>query len=160
MLFLTVDRCTPGDTLALPAGGRAVHIRVETASSAPLREVGFVVNGRRIVTGQDPVVEATIPLHEGAWVAAIAIADEAATDAQLARYREQSRLGGEEPTRMHFAHTSPVYVTVGGAGARVPESIDEAKHILDAFDAFARKTAAPEFQAEVLQAIALARRKL
>ena len=76
------------------------------------------------------------------------------------RYRERNRNGGEEPSRLRFAHTSPIYVTVGGRGARVEASIAEARALLDAFEKFARETAAPEFRNEIMDAVATARTKL
>ena len=160
MLFLRANDAEPGDTIALPAAGGKVRVRAEALSSDPLRTLAIMVNGRTMATGSNGTVEAELDLKEGAWIAAVATAEEPGADTDLERYRQPSRLGGEAPTRLHFAHTSPIYVTVGGVGARVASSVAEAGRMLDAFEAFARKTAAPEFQDEIIQAVATARRKL
>jgi hypothetical protein len=160
MLFLNADGREPGDSIALPAAGGKVRVHAEALSSMPLRTLAIVVNGRRVASDAEGKLDAQIEVKEGSWIAAVAALDEPGADADLERYRQESRLGGEAPTRLHFAHTSPIYVTVGGAGARVAASIEEARRMLDAFEAFARKTAAPEFQTEILQALAAARAKL
>lgn len=162
MLFLTADgRHEPGDTIKFPSTGGAVQVRVQARSDQPLRSLAIVVNGRTIATTARGELEARIPVTEGAWIAAVATAeDRSISAAELARYAQQSPLGGEAPTRLRFAHTSPIYVTVGGEGARVDAAIDEARRMLDAFEVFARKTAAPEFQPEILQAVAAARKRL
>ena len=64
------------------------------------------------------------------------------------------------PCRLHFAHTSPVYVTVDGKGARIESSIKEANLMLDAFDRFAMKNAKPAHYDTLRQEIAQARHRL
>lgn len=162
MLFLTVNGTRePGDTLDLPPGGGDVTLHAEALSGQPLRSVTLVVNGETVAHSEGSVVEKNLHLANGAWIAAVATAeDRFLTDPELARYRQDSRLGGEMPGRLLFAHTSPVYVNVGGKGARVPASVAEAQRLLDAFETFARKTAAPEFQTEILRAVATARERL
>jgi hypothetical protein len=59
-----------------------------------------------------------------------------------------------------FGHTSPIYVTVGGTGAAVPESLRQASRMLDAFGRFALMTAAEQYQSEILEALRAARKKL
>ncbi|MDI1250589.1 MAG: CehA/McbA family metallohydrolase [Lacunisphaera sp.] len=162
MLFLTADgRHEPGDTIKFPKSGGAVQVRVQVQFDQPLRSLAIVVNGKTIATTAQGELEVRVPVTEGSWIAAVATAeDHTISDAELARYAQQSPLGGETPTRLRFAHTSPIYVTVGGGGARVEAAIDEARRMLDAFEVFARKTAAPEFQPEILQAVADARKRL
>lgn len=162
MLFLTADdRHEPGDTIELPATGGEVRVRVQALSDQPLRSLAIIVNGQTIATTGHGELEARVPIKEGSWIVAIATAeDRSISDADLARYALPNRLGGEMPTRLRFAHTSPIYVTVGGKGARVDAAIGEARRMLDAFEDFARKTAAPEFQQEILHAIAAARQRL
>jgi lysophospholipase L1-like esterase len=160
MVFLTANGSEPGDTIALPASGGKLHVRVEALARFPLRSVRIVVNGRAVASSPGGGLEADVDLKEGAWIAAVATAEEPMSDADRGRYRQTSRLGGEEPTGLHFGHTSPIYVTVGGAGARVEGSVREASRLLDAFAGFAQKTAAPEFRSEIADAIAAARTRL
>ena len=65
-----------------------------------------------------------------------------------------------KPCRLQFGHTSPVYVTVGGADAAIPTSLSEASRMLDAFERFALKTAAEQYRSEILEAQRMAREKL
>lgn len=162
MLFLSADGSRePGDTIAFASGGGAIHVRVEADSEQLLRSIAIIVNGRVVATGSGPTLDATVPIAEGSWIAATAEAeDRLLPDAALARYAQASRLGGEQPSRLRFAHTSPIYVTVGGAGARVARSVAEVRRLLAAFAVFARRTAAPPYQAEIIAAIAEARRRL
>lgn len=162
MLFLTAgDGREPGDTIEFPPSGGEVRVRAQAMSDQPLRSLVIVVNGRIAASTERGELEATLPIKEGSWIAALATAGETSlAAAELARYAQQSRLRGEAPTRLHFAHTSPIYVTVGGRGARVEAAIEEAHHLLDAFEVFARQTAAPEYQPEILDAVAGARQRL
>jgi len=70
---------------------------------------------------------------------------------QLSRYVQGkgSRMPSE-PTRLRFAHTSPIYVTVGSKKPRVEASVAEARKMLDAFKRFARKQADEKYLAEIL----------
>ena len=160
MVFLRANGSEPGDTIALPASGGKLHVHVEALAHFPLQSVRIVLNGRVVATSPGSVLETDLDLKEGAWIAAVATAEAPMSDADRTRYRETSRLGGEEPTGLHFGHTSPIYVTVGGAGARVEGSVREASRLLDAFAAFAQRTAAPEFRNEIADAIAVARTRL
>jgi hypothetical protein len=51
---------------------------------------------------------------------------------------------------MRFAHTSPIYITVGGKKPRVEASIEEARKMLAAFKRFVRKQADEKYLAEIL----------
>ncbi|PTX94617.1 CehA/McbA family metallohydrolase [Opitutus sp. ER46] len=160
MVFLSVNGAAPGATVDLPAGGGKLAVHVEAPSADPLREVRIVVNGQVVAAGGNGSLDTTIDVREGSWVCAMAVAEEPVPEADLARYAQTSRLGGERPARLRFAHTSPVYVTVAGQAVRVARSVAEAQRILDALAAFVQQTAAPEFQAETAEAIAAARTRL
>jgi lysophospholipase L1-like esterase len=167
MIFLTASRegdpavAETGDTMALPVAGGRVHVHVDAAWYAPLRSVQVVVNGGVVAQSTNGTpIDATVDVKQGSWIAALATAEEPGSDAELARYRQTSRLGGEEPTRLRFAHTSPIYVTVAGAGARVERSLAEANRLLDGFARFADATASEAYRAEIQQAIASARQNL
>lgn len=162
MLFLTVGASsTPGDTVALPAEGGAVRVRASASSAWPLERARILINGEVRAESTTGELDLEVELKDGAWIAAIAIArDDSIAEEELARHRMRSPLGGEEPSRLLFAHTSPVYVTVGGRGARVPAAVAEAGRMIDAFETFARSTAAPEWRGEILAGIAEARARL
>ena len=155
MVFLTVNgKYEPGDTIALPPGGGKLKVRVKAESNEPLRSVEVVVNGKAV--GNPEALE----IREGAWIAARATAeDRLLSDEELNRYLN-TKGRTEAPCRLRFAHTSPIYVTVGGKGARVEESVREARAMLEAFERFARATSSERHRAEILEAVQEARRRL
>ena len=113
-----------------------------------------------VARGTSPV-KTSLHLRESTWIAARATAEDGfLSDAELNRHSSENVLGGERPTRLRFGHTSPVYVTVGGAGVRVSRSIQQARQMLDGFERFARQTAGEQYRAEILEALAAAREKL
>ena len=164
MLFLTVNgKHEPGDTIALDPSGGEVSIARKPSRTSLLTGLEVVVNGKPLpekptLTGRTAVLSAKVPIREGAWIAARCTEeDRLLTDAELKAYD----VGQEaQPTRVRFAHTSPVYVTVGGHGPRIAASIDEARRMLDAFDTFTMKGAGQEYQEDLRTAIRTARERL
>jgi hypothetical protein len=161
MIFLTAQAShEPGDSIALPARGGTVDVRAEAVCDQPLRSLEIVLNGEVVASGISGI-EARVKLMRGSWIAARAAAeDRFLDDDELAVYHSESGRGGEKPTRLRFAHTSPVYVTCGGAGARVERSITEAHRMLDGFERFARAAAREPYRAEIAEALATARSNL
>ncbi len=167
MVFLKVNTSKgPGDVIAFPAGGGALQVHAEALCNQPLRSLEIVMNGKvvaRAAMGSKAFKEnldTTLKADKGAWLAARASAeDRLLSDEELARY---VKIEGkpEEPCRLLFGHTSPVYVTVDGADAAVSESLREATQMLEAFERFAVKTAAEPYQAELTNAVGIAREKL
>jgi len=103
-------------------------------------------------------LERTIELREGSWIAAYCTArDELLSDSELALYANGDR---QQPSRLRFAHTSPIYVSVGGREAAVKSSLEEGLSMLDRFEVFARETATEAYLAEIIQAIKKARQSL
>ncbi len=163
MLFLEVeDGKRPGEMLTLPDGGRDLRVKVEAFSNQPLRTVEIVVNGEVVVSiaGNDRVevrAERSIPIREGSWLAARCVArDDHLSDEELRHYNRTSSLP-EEPSRIRFAHTSPVYIEVNGRGARVRKSIDEGLRMMDALARYSEKNAGDKFRAGFLEEIKRAR---
>ena len=170
MLFLTVnEEHRPGKTLDLRAGGATVTVSAEAFSEQPLTALEIIVNGsvvgQKSPEGQGETRSAEISLQvdvrEGSWIAARCVErDMLLSDDELAPYVRTRGRYSEAPTRLRFAHTSPVYVTVGGQGARVEHSLEEAARMLDAFELFVTKHADEDHQAEARDALARARAKL
>ncbi|MFB3828873.1 MAG: CehA/McbA family metallohydrolase [Bryobacteraceae bacterium] len=161
MLFLTAEGRGPGDTIALPRGGGKVRVRVSAVSDQPLRSLEIVVNGRVAASSQTGELQAVLDVREGSWIAARATAEDTLlSDAEMARYATENKMGGEAPTRLRFGHTSPVYVTAGGAGARVSAAVEEARRMLDAFERFAARATSAAWRGEILAALPEARARL
>lgn len=120
VLFLEVNGRLPGDTLDVAAGAR-LRIRAEAlghAEQIPLGSLEIVghgkVLGRRTGERADRLVaEAELTVERGVWIAA----------------RCQAGPG-------QVAHTTPVYVTVGGGGFHNPET---ASQRLEASERFLRE---------------------
>ena len=167
MIFLTVNGSnSPGAVIALPESGGALQASARAVCNQPLRSLEIVVNG--VVAahagvgapGHEWQVDLTTNVLQGSWIAARATAeDRLLPDEELARYIKAAGRA-EAPSRLLFGHTSPVYVTVGGKSAAVPESLRQASQMLDGFERFALKTAAEQYQTEILEALRAARAKL
>lgn len=169
MIFLSVNGAKfPGDILALSGTGGKLNARVWAVSDQPLRSLEIVVNG--VVAGhanltpgsREAELSVNLDVEKGCWIAARATAEDGLlSDEEMARYDSPgtgSRLA--KPCRLLFGHTSPVYVTVNGIGAAVPNSIDEASRMLDGFERFALSTAAAAYREEILGALQTARARL
>jgi len=158
ILLGTMDDKRPGDTIDLPPEGGKVTFRVEAHSDQPLRTVEIVANGKvkaraRLGDAQrESMLTFSLDVAEGTWVAARCTdEDQLLSDEELSRYVQGT--GGTfpcEPTRLRFAHTSPVYVTVGSKMPRVEASVEEARKMLAAFKRFARKQADAKYLSEIL----------
>ena len=167
MLFLTVDgKHEPGATIAFGARGGSLRVRANALSDQPLRSLEIVANGRVVgqaKTGQNGSAEIDLPLaiREGTWITARATdEDRFLSDEELKVYRRERGVWGEEPARLRFAHTSPVYVTVAGALPRVERSLAEARRMLAAFERFAGERVRPEDRAELDEVLVAARARI
>ena len=162
MLLLRTERGQrPGDVIQLPAGGGTLKVRVDALSNDPLTAVEIVINGRVVrsfdVTGAKNVSHAsTINVERGSWIAATATSlDELLDTRELLRYADHrdQRNPRFAPSRLRFAHTSPIYVTVGGRGTAVKTSIDECRRMLAQFERFAATNIDARFGASLATAV-------
>jgi hypothetical protein len=106
VIELAVDGHEPGDVLTLPVGGGRVQARVRVRAAQPvIRAVEIVVNGEIAATTEPPrslaelSLDVPLDLPSSAWIAA--------------RSRSDYQIHSAFDTSM-AAHTSPVYVEVGG----------------------------------------------
>ncbi|MBK9170582.1 MAG: CehA/McbA family metallohydrolase [Bryobacterales bacterium] len=118
MLFLDVDGRRPGDTVDLPAPG-TVPVRVTVRSEVPVDRLELIVNGEVRPARE----QQTIRLDRSAWIAARASGP-------------RHRLTLNDTSA--FAHTSPVYVTVGGRSIR---SAEDARYWVQWIDGLMARTA-------------------
>lgn len=106
VIELVVDGHEPGDVLSLPSGGGRVQAIVRARAAQPvIRTVEIVVNGTVVAVSASPAaatelsLDVPLDLPSSAWVAA--------------RSRSDHQIHSAFDTSM-AAHTSPVYVEVGG----------------------------------------------
>jgi hypothetical protein len=100
MIFLKVNGKEPGDEISLPAGRHRLRVSVEMQSPVSKED-----RLELIVNGQARPVSKEIEIDRGSWIAA--------------RVMGPWRRSILNDTAA-FAHTSPVYVRVGGQLARSP----------------------------------------
>jgi hypothetical protein len=170
LLVETAEGHRPGDVIALSDDGGPVALKV-TALAEPrqvLTSVEVVVNGQVVrslgVEEEHGLrAEVTLLITEGSWLAArAACRDDLLDDAELARYTrgDDDAPFRQRPSRLRYAHTSPIYVAVGGRDAAVRTSIDEGFRMLDRFEAFARRTADPRYLPATLTGVEQAKKRL
>ena len=109
---LDVNGKLPGDELQLASPGE-VAVQASVLTQTPLDRVELIVNGRVVhsepVEGKSAIeFRSKVPLRESSWIALRALGP-------------RHRLIMNDT--MAFAHTSPVYVTVGGKPVRVADDI-------------------------------------
>jgi hypothetical protein len=103
VIFLTVDGKEPGDDLHFPDGlAHKVRVKTTVRTRVPLEKLEIVVNGKVVISspaGQNETsIEKELPLEKSSWIAARALGPwsrPVLNDVQA------------------FAHTSPVYISVG-----------------------------------------------
>ena len=161
MLFMeTSQGHKPGDQIVLPSAGGVVLVKLEAVSNDPLNSLELVVNGEvmaSVETGEQKEVSAQleVKLDRGSWITARCTArDDLLSEQELEVYANEDN---QQPSRLRYAHTSPIYVTVAGRGPLVKESVQEGFKMLDRFETFTRETASPEFVKPTLEAVAEAR---
>lgn len=169
MLWLSTESGhRPGDTIELAQGGDSIGVRLEVLSDQPLRTVELIVNGEVAETidiDQPKQTEAVrqLRIEAGSWIAARCTArDDLLTDDELTTYAGQGTNAkfGVAPSRLRFAHTSPIYVAVAGRGPVVRRSVEEALQMLDGFEAFALDNADAAYRKPILSAVDEARVRL
>ncbi len=154
---------SPGDELQLPASSPQVMFRVQVDADQPLQTVEIVYNGEVVQSWEirdTHRVEQTVPLviERSGWLAARCTArDDLLSDRELQQYDNPPQ---QRPSRLRFAHTSPLYVSVAGQPAGTQHSIEEGLLMLDRLEVYARQHAAERWQADFTENIRLGRAML
>jgi hypothetical protein len=165
-LFLTIEKnMKPGDTIHLPPMGGDICVGVEAISDQPLTVLEIVVNGGivksfKINNSQKIKERVNINIKEGSWIAARCMArDELLSDKELSVFPvgADSHPRRIRPSRLRYAHTSPIYVTVGGKETAVKKSIKEGLQMLDQFELFAGQQSEKYYLNSIIDALKKAR---
>ena len=172
MLFLRAEGdYQPGDVIRPSARGGQVRVRAHAVAQQPLRSLEVISNGKVAGAAQigsearEAEVAVTLDASESLWIAARATEEDLfLSGEQLSNYRrtpkQPNRSFPEMPSRLRFAHTSPLYIEVDNSPVRVATSVAEARKMLDAFERFARKEAKEGYLSEVVELIPKARAAL
>jgi hypothetical protein len=157
---------TTGPMLSFVAGGRAlgetiamergatVPFRVEVHSRDPVERLEVVLNGAIVATREnrerrrDLVLEGTTVVTTSSWIAARALSS------QLLPYQG----GMQESGIPVLAHTSPIYIAVGGQPRRSPDDAAYLLRWVDEAIAWARSSARFETERQRDEVIALFQR--
>jgi hypothetical protein len=132
LLLLTINGEQPGAVIELPARGGSVRVRARAQGTSPFGRLEIVSSGRVVVaeaasgSPSAALVETDLPVHESGWLAA-RCGGEVTPDA------------GDPPP---FAHTSAVYVRVGGQPMRADaEAVRSLTELMDETLAWVRTRA-------------------
>ena len=157
----------PGDSLSLEKEQGKLEFEIEAISDCPLGSVELVVNGEVAGKlspgpGQKRIKgKISVPAEESFWVCALATdRDTLLTDEELAGYDEPPGRWANRANRLRFAHTSPIYVKIGGRIPLVERSLREALSMLKAFERFAIAKCSPDYLDELLKAVEKGRGKI
>ena len=122
LLDLQVEGAGPGDDVRLPAGGGTIAVHATVRSIFPIHSLQIVMNGEVVASTESPSGDRALSLRETiavdrhSWIAA--------------RCGGPGYFGGtphrDEWTRPIFAHTSAVYVGVGGPWEMFDEELARA----------------------------------
>jgi len=147
---------SPGDEIHLESPLDALMFHVQVLSNQPLKTIEIVQNGdvvEELEIVDDHRAEHTfhIPVQRSGWIAARSTArDDLLSDQELQQYDNAPR---QRPSRLRFAHTSPIYLSVDGKPAGVRKSIEEGLLMLDQLEIYARQHAAAKWQEDFSQEI-------
>jgi len=116
IVYLDVDGVQIGNELDLPAGGRTVRVTLKAYSRMGLSKARIIVNGDtvRTIAAEGKRLNASVDLdvQQSCWVAAY-------IEGPVNRDVEPWDLSPDQRNlKTQFAHTSPVYIKVGGQPIR------------------------------------------
>ncbi len=166
MLFLKAEHSFhPGDTIELGADGATLDIEVTAHFPQPMN-VEIVLNGRvvhrsNVLQSGSTTFSVPIKIGTSAWLAARCTAeDPLLSDPELAAYAWGSKRMPRKPTRLRFAHTSPIYISLDGKKTRVEKSVQEAHQMLDALANYADEKTSGKVHHEIVGSLDEARKRL
>jgi hypothetical protein len=107
VVTLKVDGKTPGDEIRLD-GPREVAVEASVTTQVPLDRIELIVNGRPAYSTTALDFKRHIPIERSSWITLRALGP-----------RHRLILNDT----MAFAHTSPIYVTIGGQPIRVADDV-------------------------------------
>jgi hypothetical protein len=146
ILTFSVEGAQIGDTLALPAGGGTLEVEAVAESIFPIHTLEIVQNGRVVAATEEQsgarrlTLRTKLAVDSNSWIAARCGGP---------RYYEMARFLDCWERGM-FAHTSPIYVAVGGPWQMFdPATAQYMLTLIDGSLAYIRHTAAHEPPASV-----------
>lgn len=153
MLFLsTSEGKMPGDSLSID-GKKKVLFHVKVNSDSPIGKVELVANGKVIKrfdvaeNVKQFAGEFEAVIDKSGWVCARCTdTDMHLSDEELETYRGPRKEFYQDPNRLRFAHTSPIYLYVDGKDIDVKSSILEGLKMIEAFRHFCEENVSEEYR--------------
>lgn len=137
LLTFTVDGQMPGSTVRLKGNGGTVHVAAVATSIFPIRELQIVRQGKVVASVTEPAGTHRLELHED-----LAIDAHTWLAARVADAGQDEILHHDGWHRGVMAHTSPVYLAVGGDYDLIdPEVCQYMLTLIDGTLSYIRETA-------------------
>ncbi len=93
-------------------------------------------------------------ISKSCWICArVTDTDMLLSDKDLEKYRSPRVKLFQDPNRLRYAHTSPIYFYVNGKGIAVKKSVEEGLKMIDAFREFALKNAGENYMKTILNEV-------
>lgn len=163
LFFQTVGGLQPGDSLKI-LDNKEITFLVEVISDSHIKTIELVANGEIVKSFQVPhnakrfKGNFEIKVSESTWICARCTDnDELLTDRELGKYRSPRTHLFQDPNRLRYAHTSPIYFYVNGKEIAIRKSVHEGLRIIDAFKEFARLNTSQKFLPIILTSVNKAR---
>lgn len=161
MLFLsTLSGLQPGDSLLVSGEKKKITMDIKAISDSPLQTVEIVINGHIAksfpLNGIQKRFEGRteLEMERSSWICARCTdRDLLLNNNELALYESPPKRLNQIPSRLRYAHTSPIYIHMNDKKVAVEKSVEEGKKIIMAFKKFASQNAAEEHQKTILEAI-------
>ena len=160
MLFLrTRNGLQPGDSLLISREKKTITLNINAISDSPLQTVEIVINSQIVksfpIDGIQKKFDGSVKveIESSSWICARCTdRDLLLNDKELTLYEGPPVKLNQKPSRLRFAHTSPIYLQMNGNHVVVQKSIKEGRGIIRAFKEFAEQNAAKEYQKMILEA--------
>jgi hypothetical protein len=159
MLFLkTSEGLQPGDSINIKRG-KMITLEVEAISDSPLEKIEIIANGKILKSftiGKDHKKfkgSFHVEISKSTWIAARCTdTDQFLNEKELETYRSPRKNLYQDPNRLRYAHTSPIYVYIDNNGIAVKKSIEEGLKMVKAFKEFAQENSSEKYMETILEA--------
>ena len=156
LFFSTSEGLKPGDSLDI-TGSKNISLNIKAVSDSPLGKIEIVKNGEIVKSFSPGENQKTfagnceLNISGSCWICARATdTDMLLSDKELEKYRSPRVKLFQDPNRLRYAHTSPIYFYVNGKGIAVKKSVDEGLKMIDAFREFALQNAGKNYRRTIL----------
>ena len=164
MIFMkSSDGYMPGDEINI-SNGYVTTLEVEVISDSPIKTLELVANGKVIKSfnvenaSKKFIGNFNLEVDSSTWICARCTDTDVLLDnEELETYRSARVNLYQDPNRLRYAHTSPIYFYLDGKDIVVEKSVKEGIKIIDAFEKFAIANSSSKYLKIILAATKEAR---